>query len=503
MSFAAITLIVVFSFVGLLVVISYLASRNNAPTPDDFYLGGRGVGTFILLMTMGATYFSTWTLLGAFGSYYRTGIWFAGFSVWTIFHALFIWLFGVRIWMAGKKYGFVTPGEMVEDYYKSPALRILFAIVGIVGLVPYMLIQVTGGAKALSGLTGDAIPYFVGVIIMSLMVGILVLISGYRGTAWTDTFMGIFFGATMIMVAAFIIGKAGGFDSMKTVANIEPKLLTNPGNIAAMVELMLGLGLGFWVMPHMWQKYYSARSPEVLGKVSVLTPFWNSWLMAVVPLMVGISAHVPGVIPSINAQNSDQLLPLFFAHYAPLLGTLVIAGILAAGISTVNSQLLSSASLFTADLYVRFIEPNASLRRITFLSRITVAILTGILFFLALTPGGSGFLIPVSALGFAIVLQLVPSSLGPLYFGWITRSGAISGIVAGVGAVFITHFAKVTAFYGPGVNGFIINVLITVVVSLVTSKVPQQSIDKYHRMYENYLSIKSDGPVPVMNSKEA
>jgi SSS family solute:Na+ symporter len=491
MSFATITLIVVFTFVGLLVAISLLASRRNAPTPDDFYLGGRGVGTVVLLMTMGATYFSTWTLLGAFGSYYRSGIWFAGFTVWTIFHALFIWLFGVRIWMAGKKFGFVTPGEMVEDYYKSPVLRILFAVVGIIGLLPYMLIQISGGAKALSGLTGDAIPYIVGVIIMSLMVGVLVLISGYRGTAWTDTFMGVFFGGIMIMVAAFIIGKAGGFNALKAVADVEPKLLTNPGNIAPMVELMLGLGLGFWVMPHMWQKYYSARSPEVLGKVSVLTPFWNSWLMALVPLLVGISGRVPGVIPGIDEKTSDQLLPLFFAHYAPLLGTVVIAGILAAGISTVNSQLLSSASLFTADLYVRFIEPKASLRRVTLLSRITVAVLTGIIFLLALTPGGSGFLIPVSALGFAIVLQLVPASLGPLYFKWITKRGAISGIIAGVVIVFMTKFANVTVFYGPGVNGFIVNVLVTVIVSLVTAKVSQQSIDKYHGMYEKYLSSET------------
>lgn len=126
MSLGTLTLIVVLGFIGILFGIAYLASRSNVATPDDYIVEGRSMGAIVLLMTMGATYFSTWTLLGAFGSYYRSGVWFIGFAVWTIFHALFIWLFGVRIWMAGKKYGHVTPVQMIEHYYKSPSLRLLF-----------------------------------------------------------------------------------------------------------------------------------------------------------------------------------------------------------------------------------------------------------------------------------------------------------------------------------------------------------------------------------------
>jgi SSS family solute:Na+ symporter len=490
MSFAQITIAVILVFIGILVYISYRASKNNIPTPDDYFLGGRGMGTVVLLMTMGASYFSTWTLLGAYGAYYRTGIWFTGFAVWSIFHALFIWLFGVRIWMAGKRYNFVTPGQMIEHYYKSPTLRLLFAIVGIVGLVPYMLIQVTGGAKALDGLTGGAIPYFVGVTIMSVLVGILVLLSGYRGAAWTDTFMGVFFGSIIIVVAFFIVGKAGGLDAFRSAAEVNPNLLINPGNIPAMLELMAGLGLGFWVMPHMWQKYYSAKSAETLGKVSVLTPFWNCWLMATVPLFVGIAANVPGVVPGLDATNSDQLIPMFFATYAPMFGTVVIAGILAAGISTINSQLLSSASIFVTDIWERFSKQDLSKKQITFISRLTVIVLTTIVFVLALTPGGSGFLVPVSALGFGIVLQLVPAALGTLYWKWITPAGAITGLILGVTALVLTAVFQITTFFGPGLNGIIVNFIATVAVSRFTKKVSQESIQNYHGFYKEYL--KSD-----------
>lgn len=94
------------------------------------------------------------------GNHYRDGVWFSAFAAWAVVHALFIWLFGSRIWYLGRKHRFVTLGDMMEKYYKSPFPRLLFAIVGMIGLIPYMLIQVTGGAFSLNSLTNNAIPYW-------------------------------------------------------------------------------------------------------------------------------------------------------------------------------------------------------------------------------------------------------------------------------------------------------------------------------------------------------
>ncbi|WP_152527050.1 sodium:solute symporter family transporter [Halomonas sp. PBN3] len=116
----SITVAVLASFVMAFLFVSYLSKRSESKiqgsSSENFIIGGRGIGTLVLVLSMGATYFSTWTLLGAFGAYYRSGVWFAGFTVWTIFHAIFIWLFGARIWLAGKKYGFITPGQMIKRY---------------------------------------------------------------------------------------------------------------------------------------------------------------------------------------------------------------------------------------------------------------------------------------------------------------------------------------------------------------------------------------------------
>ena len=117
------TISILIVFICIFIFISFLSRRNAGQSSnsdaEDFVIGGRSMGTVVLLLSMGATYFSTWTLLGSFGAYYREGVWFIGFAVWTIFHGLFIWLFGARIWLAGKRFGFITPGQMVEHYYKS------------------------------------------------------------------------------------------------------------------------------------------------------------------------------------------------------------------------------------------------------------------------------------------------------------------------------------------------------------------------------------------------
>lgn len=487
MSLTQLTIIIVVLFVATLFTISVLASKQNVATPDDYYVGGRKMGAIVLLMTMGATFFSTWTLLGAFGNYYREGIWFIGFAVWTIFHAMFIWLFGTRIWMAGKRFNFVTPGEMVEHYYKSKMLRVVFTLVSILNLVPYMLIQVTGGALALEGLTSGGIPYFYGVSLMSLMVGLLVLLSGFRGAAWTDTFMGVFFGSILVMVLIMVVNQSGGIDIFRTVAEYRPEIIVNNGNIPGMFELMLGLGLGFWVMPHMWQKFYAAKSPLILGKTSLLTPLWNSWIMAIIPLFVGVAANIPGVVPGLSAENGDQLIPVFFSHYAPYIGTVVVAGIVAAAMSTINSQLLSSASIFVIDIGSQLAKKELSPKKQLFYSKIAIIVITLAIFILALMPAASGYLVPIAAVGFAIGIQLVPTALGMLYWKSITATGALTGMVVSLIVLFYLQINGITFILGPGAVALTTNFVVTWVVSLMTQKVSEDSIMNYHGMYRDYL----------------
>lgn len=162
----------------------------------------------------------------------------------------------------------------------------------------------------------------------------------------------------------------------------------------------------------------------------------------------------------------------------------------AAAISTINSQLLSSASLVAEDIWVRFFNPNVSPARARLVNRITVVALTLVVFTLALTPQGSGLLVPIAALGFGIGLQMVPTALGVLYFRRITPAGAASGLVAGIVVLTATAALGITTFFGPGLNGILVNLVVTVAVSAFTSKVSFESVENYHGMYERYLSAE-------------
>lgn len=481
MSQATVTIIVLTVFLLILLFISNRASKANIDTPDDFFLADRGLGTIVLAMTTGATYFSTWTLLGSIGNYYRDGVWFVAFAAWAIVHALFIWLFGSRIWYLGRKYNFVTPGDMMEKYYNSPFLKLLFSVVGMVGLIPYMLIQVTGGAFSLNSLTNGAIPYWVGIFIMGVFVGIIVTMSGGRGAAWSDTFMGIFFGSLLLMITGIFITKAGGYSAFINLKTVAPEVLTNKGNFWGIIEVASGLVLGFWIMPHMWQKFYSAKSPLTLAKTSIFTPFWNSWLMALGALFIGILANTPGLVPGLTEENSDTIIPLFFSNWHPIFGAIVVAGVIAAGISTINSAMLTSASLLVNDIYIRFFKRDVSEREATIIGKITVLIMTLIVVIVAFLPAAQGFLVPVANLGYGIVMQLVPAALGPLYWKRGTVKGAISSIIVGVTTLITLNLFGSPWALGPGTTGLILGTLTFIVVSLLTADKNQGFKEEFHR----------------------
>lgn len=489
MTSAVTTIIVLIVFLLILLLISFSASRSNASTPDDFYLANRSLGTIVMTMTTGASFFSTWTLLGAIGSYYRGGIWFIAFAAWAIVHAMFIWMFGARIWYFGKKYNFVTPGDLIEKYYKSGTLRTLFACIGVIGLVPYMLIQVTGGAFALNSLTGDQIPYWVGVLIMGAFVGIIVTLSGGRGAAWSDTFMGFFFGAVLIFITITFFIKSGGVDALKTIESIAPEVLTNNGDFWGIFDTALGLGLGYWVMPHMWQKFYSAKSPMILAKTSLITPFWNSWLMACGALFIGILAHSQGLVPGLTAENSDQIIPLFLSSYAPIFGSIVVAAILAAGISTINSQLLSSASLLVTDIYVRFFNKELSQKKKTLMGKSTVLALTGLVVLLSFLPQAQGFLVPLASLGFAISIQIVPAAIGPLMWRRADARAAILSIVFGELILTLVYLFGSPFPMGPAVSGLLVASIVFFVGSLLSKKESTDTQNEFHDSLEKKLYI--------------
>ena len=161
---------------------------------------------------------------------------------------------------------------------------------------------------------------------------------------------------------------------------------------------------------------------------------------------------------------------------------------------------MSSASLFAQDIWVRFSRKNPSEKQVTWIGRITVMVLTLVLFILAFTPIAQGFLIPIANIGVILVVQLMPAALGPLYWKQVTKAGAFSGIITGITVLVITQAFNITAFLGPGANGLIVNFFVTWLVSLFTKSVPKESIENYHGMFKKYSD--ADEHERTINSTE-
>ncbi len=491
MSLNQATILAIVILIGAIIIVGRLAYKRRVPTPTDYYLAGRGLGPLILVMTMGAAFFSMWTILGAFGNYYRSGVAFMCFSSWTVIHAVMAMMFGTRIWVLGKHFGFITPGEMMEDYYGSPGLRTLFAIVGIVALLPYMLIQITGGALTLTSFTDGGISYFWGAVLMSVVVGIYVAAVGFRGIAWVDTMLGIFFGSTMLYITIFVISQFGGMEALREVEAVAPQLLTNNGDWYGAMGTTSGLLLGYWIMPHMWQKFYAAKSVKAISEAAALTPFWNSWLMAVPPLIIGIMANIPGLIPGLTVETSDMIVPMFFRTYQPMMGAMVIAAALSFGITTVSSQLLSCASIVSEDLYIRYWDPHLSEKKKTYVGSAVVAIMTFVVFGLCFVPGAAGFLIPVANIGFALGIQMVPAALGPLYWPKGTKTGAIASLVLSEIVVITCVLTGYNKLLPPGLNGLVVGLVVYYVVSRLTAPVSYEKQREYHGLLTSVMYKES------------
>ncbi len=135
-------ILVVGVYMAIVVVIGIIGYTKTKATAEDYYLAGRGLGTVVLVGTLIATYASMWTFLGAVGGNYRLGISFVSMMmIWNLIWPLMYWFMGTKVWLLGKKYGYITYSQLINDYYDSKWLGIIASIIGILALLPYIAVQ--------------------------------------------------------------------------------------------------------------------------------------------------------------------------------------------------------------------------------------------------------------------------------------------------------------------------------------------------------------------------
>ncbi len=467
----ALQLGIVVGYLLLALGVGVLAYRVTERSAEDYYLAGRSLGTVVLLFTTFATLLSAFTFFGGPNLTNRAGpewILTMGLMDGVLFGILW-YVVGFKQWLIGQRGGYVTLGEMLGDRFDSVGLRGLVAVISLFWLFPYVMLQQMGAGSALAALTEGALPYWAGAFLVTVFMIVYVILAGMRGVAWTDTLQGLFMLGMVWIAFAWILAALGGPSAATAeLQKVAPEFLSLGGGVYSpqfILSKAIGIAFGVTMFPQVNQRFFVGKSKAVLKRSFALWPVLVI-LLFVPAFMLGAWAKGVGI----EAADGDVLSQLLTAYAPGWFAALVIAGALAAMMSSSDSMLLSGASYFTRDIYRPFVDRDASDRREDLLGRVGVTVFALATFVASLFRPGT--LVQIGDTAFGGFAQLALPVIVALYWRGTTRDGMLAGIGLSQGA----YLASVFFPFVPGtiygwdftLYGMAIGLVVTVGVSRLT-----------------------------------
>ncbi|RZH68136.1 sodium:solute symporter family protein [Natrinema altunense] len=478
MSAVTLQLSIIVGYLLLALAVGLIAYRLTDRTAEDFYLAGRTLGTVVLLFTTFATLLSAFTFFAGPTIAYAQGpewILVMGLMDGIIFAVLW-YVIGYKQWLLGRQYGYVTLGEMLGDRFGSRWVRGLVAGVSLLWLFPYVMLQQVGAGTALEALTEGAVPYAAGAGLITAFMILYVVIAGMRGIAWTDTLQGAFMLVTTWVAVLWVLAAVGGPGAATDALASNPDtggFLSLGGDyytVQWMLSTAITIGFGVAMFPQVNQRFFAAGSKTVLKRSFALWPILCV-LLFVPSFMLG--AWAAGL--EVAVPEGANVLPLVLAEYTPTwFAALVIAGAMAAMMSSSDSMLLSGSSYFTRDVFrpiLGFLGVAVSDRLEDLIARVGVVLFATVAFVVSLFQPATLFEIGNAAFsGFA---QLALPVLLALYWRRITRAGITAGVVVSqcfyISSLFLAVVPTSYAGWSAGLVGMGLGLVVTVAVSLATS----------------------------------
>jgi len=486
------TLLVVLGLYSLIMVgIGVAANRaSKGATEEDYFVASRSFGLLVLFLTYEATLYSMWFFMGTGGFWYQHGVGFLCHVLWLTTGGIVLYWVGTRVWLAGKRWGFVTPGDLLAHRYNSEAVRIVTAVVGVGFVFPYILLQIVGAGRLLNAAAD--LPLWAGGGLMLLVVIAYTLLGGGRAVAWTDAFQGFFF-LTLIWVVAVwaVVEVGGGWHTMwQRMVERMPENLTLPGPSGLFTHswwftmwFVLALSIS---MPGIWMRVYSARSPRTIRYTAALVPL-GAVVAYLATLLYGFSGAAQ--FPGLKGAEPDKLLAIMIKAFRPEWMLPVVVAAFAAGMSTADSQLLAVSAMVTSDLYKRMARRGASQRHLVWVGRAFVVVFTVIAWLVA-SFVELPLIVSLGLMAYAGTANLFVPLVGALFWPRATAKGALCGMIAGV-AAFLLFDPKTSPFFDanpwpihPGFGGVVVNVVVFVVVSLATHHNRGERHEAYRSLFE-------------------
>ena len=421
--------------VALALGLGLRASAGRDMSLEQWTVGGRGFGTLLVFLLMAGEIYTTFTFLGGSGwAYGRGGPAYYILCYGTLAYVISYWMLP-PIWRYAKARNLFSQPDFFASKYDSPALGILVALVGVVALIPYMVLQLKGLGIIVSTASDGAISPAAAVWIGLLVITAYVTVSGVRGSAWTAAVKDVMILLVVLFLGIYLpVHEYGGYTAMFTaIEAAKPGFLALPEHGQSAVwfgSTILLTAAGFYMWPHTFGSLYTAREEGAFRRNAVILPLYQ--LINLLVFMVGFAAilKVPGLVGGNMDLALFRLSLLSFPSW--FVGVIGATGVLTALVP--GSMILMAAATLVANNLVRPLRPGMADAQVSRLARLMVPVVALVSVYFTLQGGDT--IVQLLLMGYSIVTQLFPSlimSLSPRR--WVTRQGAMAGLAVGVGTV--------------------------------------------------------------------
>jgi len=465
-------------YIIIAIVVAFLSRSGKQTTMESYFLGDRKLGGFVSALSYSATTYSAFMLVGLAGLTYAGGVGALGFELIYLMGVSLVAFFGPRFWFAGKKYGYVTPYEMLGDRYQSKSVSVIIAFASCIFLIPYSAVQLSGIGYLLVGMTDGGITYTTGVLIATILAIIFSYVAGIRSVAWTDSLQALFMIITATTVVLIIIYRLGGFAGFfGTLESEMPDLLTVPGNGYFNIWTFLGLTIPWFFFsisnPQVSQRMFMPNSLGGLRKMIMGFMFFG-FIYTLVAVIWGFSSAIafPGL------ETADLATPTLLASdlVPPVLALIVMIGIMAAAISTIDSILLTLSSVFARDVFGN-VSKGSNDKLQLLVGKIVIPVIAVLAYLFAQME--MNLIAVLSVASSAGLLVTVPALFGTFFWKRGTATGVnASVIVTGLLVIYIELSGNKPFGIASGIWAITLSTIIFIIVSLMT-KAPKEKANEF------------------------
>ncbi|MGA8553311.1 MAG: sodium:solute symporter family protein [Candidatus Acidiferrales bacterium] len=474
MSQSAVALMVICGIVAIGSIVGFSARSHRKMNLEQWTVGGRGFGLVLVWLLMAGEVYTTFTFLGASGWAYSRG----GPVLYILAYQPLMYVVSFfilpQMWEAGRKFGLQTQADFFRMRYGSRYLEAFVALVGVIFIIPYLQLQLTGLGIIVEIASFGGVHRTPAMVIAFATVAAFVFTSGVRGVAWVSVLKDL-----LLLFAALFIGIAipyhyfGGIGPMfSALASVKPGHLVMPGATKDLghswfVSTVLMTAFGFFMWPHYIGASFTAKSGDTLRRNAVFMPLYSITM----PLMFVVGFTAILVLPGLANGDLSLLTIVRKTFPAWFLGIIGGAGALTAMVPAAI-QVLTAATLFIKNFCRPVFAPSLTDPQVAKRAKAMVLVITVLALFFAIY--GSSSLVSLLLLGYAGVAQFFPGVVLGLYSRRVTGAGVFAGLTTGVGIIAFLMLTKRDPYMGlnAGFIALCANFAITGVVSLITSARP-------------------------------